>query len=429
MTAIVFHQGLGAARRHVQRAAGAEAAAVDHSRDGETRFAEILAILVIGAVFSTLAVALRAFTRLKMLRTFGLDDVLMVAAQVLVLGTAVAIGLESAWGLGKHSWVQPKEDMIPYMKSFYVSIILYNIATTVVKLSILLQYRRIFANDLMQKMTTWGLAFMAAWTVMLCFLLPMMCLPVAAFWDPTVEGRCIDLLASWYTMAAVNIVADFFIFSLPIPVINSLQIPRRQKRMLIFVFGLGFVTCIISAFRIKTLRVAAQTQDPFWDNVDAATWSFLEVTIGILAACLPTLRPIFVALLPRLFNGSSFSNNRNKGQPSKYGHNTSELNGGGPARHGLGRHLPSSSTERLNRQTRNDIEMTGSEPDRAPEYTVSVSSGSPTFPEKMPRAKSPPGGGGGGREEAAMYKGQIMTTTVVTQQVTFDDGKRNPTQG
>ncbi|KAK2042612.1 hypothetical protein LZ31DRAFT_555905 [Colletotrichum somersetense] len=418
MTAIVFHQGLAAAR-HVQRAA--EAAAIDHSRDGETRFAEILAILIIGAVFSTLAVALRAFTRLKMLRTFGLDDVLMVVAQVLVLGTAVAIGLESAWGLGKHSWVQPKEDFIPYMKSFYVSIILYNIATTVVKLSILLQYRRIFANDLMQKMTTWGLAFMTAWTIMLCFLLPMMCLPVAAFWDSTVKGRCIDLLASWYTMAAVNIVADFFIFSLPIPVINSLQLPRRQKRMLIFVFGLGFVTCIISAFRIKTLRVAAQTQDPFWDNVDAATWSFLEVTIGILAACLPTLRPIFVALLPRLFNGSSFSN-KNKGQPSKYGH-TSELNRG-PARHGLGRHLPLSSTERLNHQSQNDIEMMGSEPDRAPEYTVSVSSGSPTFPEKMSRAKSP----GGGREEVAIFKGQIRTTTVVTQQVTFDDGKRNPTQ-
>ncbi|KAK1579258.1 uncharacterized protein LY79DRAFT_348289 [Colletotrichum navitas] len=415
MTAIVFHQALGAVR-HVQRDAAAEALVIDHSRDGESRFAEILAILIIGAVLSTLAVALRAFTRIKMLHTFGLDDVLMVGAQILVIGAAVAIGLESAWGLGKHSWVQPKEDYIPYMKSFYVSIILYNVATTVVKLSILLQYRRIFANSLMQTMTTWGLAFMTAWTVMLCFLLPMMCLPVAAFWDTTIKGRCIDLLASWYVMAAVNIVADFVIFSLPIPVINSLQIPRRQKRMLIFVFGLGFLTCIISAFRIKTLRVAAQTQDPFWDNVDAATWSFLEVTIGILAACLPTLRPIFVALLPRLFDGSSF-HSRSKGQTAS---EPSRVQG----RHELGRHLPLSSTERLNHQIQNDIEMSGSEPDRAPEYTVSVSSGSPTVSEKMSRVKSP----SGVKDEAANVKGQIRTTTVVTQQVTFDNAKRSPTQ-
>ncbi|KAK1961832.1 hypothetical protein LY78DRAFT_587835 [Colletotrichum sublineola] len=422
MTAIVFHQGLGAAR-HVQRAA--EAAVIDHSRDGETRFAEILAILVVGAVLSTLAVALRAFTRLKMLRTFGLDDVIMVVAQILALGTAVAIGLEeSKWGLGKHSWVQPKEDYVPYMKSFYVSIILYNIATTVVKLSILLQYRRIFANELMQKLTTWGLVFMTAWTVMLCFLLPMMCLPVAAFWDSTVDGRCINLLASWYTMAGVNIVADFFIFSLPIPVINSLQIPRRQKRMLIFVFGLGFGTCIISAFRIKTLRVAAQTQDPFWDNVDAATWSFLEVTIGILAACLPTLRPIFVAIFPRLFNGSSYQM-KSKGNPSQYTSNYGHGSERVPAtRHGLGRHLPLSSTERLDRQRQTDVEFSGSELDRAPEYTVSVSSGSPTFPDKMFRVKTP----SGFREEEASLKGQIRTTIVVTQQVTFDNARRSPRQ-
>ncbi|KDN66580.1 hypothetical protein CSUB01_10139 [Colletotrichum sublineola] len=421
MTAIVFHQGLGAAR-HVQRAA--EAAVIDHSRDGETRFAEILAILVVGAVLSTLAVALRAFTRLKMLRTFGLDDVIMVVAQILALGTAVAIGLESKWGLGKHSWVQPKEDYVPYMKSFYVSIILYNIATTVVKLSILLQYRRIFANELMQKLTTWGLVFMTAWTVMLCFLLPMMCLPVAAFWDSTVDGRCINLLASWYTMAGVNIVADFFIFSLPIPVINSLQIPRRQKRMLIFVFGLGFGTCIISAFRIKTLRVAAQTQDPFWDNVDAATWSFLEVTIGILAACLPTLRPIFVAIFPRLFNGSSYQM-KSKGNPSQYTSNYGHGSERVPAtRHGLGRHLPLSSTERLDRQRQTDVELSGSELDRAPEYTVSVSSGSPTFPDKMFRVKTP----SGFREEEASLKGQIRTTIVVTQQVTFDNARRSPRQ-
>ncbi|KAJ0137716.1 hypothetical protein CTA2_2011 [Colletotrichum tanaceti] len=127
------------------------------------------------------------------------------------------------------------------MKSFYASIILYNIASTVVKLSILLQYRRIFSNDWMQRLTTWGLAFMCAWFVTVSFLHPLMCVPVAAFWDETVEGRCIDLLATWYVMAGVNLVADFVIFSMPIPVINSLQLPRRQKRMLFVVFGLGFL--------------------------------------------------------------------------------------------------------------------------------------------------------------------------------------------
>ncbi|GJC91417.1 integral membrane protein [Colletotrichum higginsianum] len=344
---------------------------VDRSRDGESRFAEILAMLIVGSVLSTAAVALRAFTRMRMLRTFGLDDTVMVVAQ-----------------------------------SFYASIVLYNIATTVVKLSILLQYRRIFSSDWMQRLTTWGLAFMSAWTIMLCFLLPLMCVPVAAFWDESVEGRCIDLLTSWYVMAGVNLVADFVMFSMPIPVINSLQLPRRQKRMLFFVFGLGFLTCIISVYRLQTLRVAAHTEDPYWDNVDAATWSFLEVTIGILAACLPTLRPIFVTLLPRLFNGSSFHAKSGSGRPSRYGinnNNNNDHNNPYGSRYGhasegntmvgimsaLGRHRPPSSTEGLNRQAGGDeVELPGPETERSVEYTVSVSTGAS---DKLSRATSPRG--------------------------------------
>ena len=38
-----------------------------------------------------------------------------------------------------------------------------------------------------------------------------------------------------------------------------------------------------------------------WDNVGAATWSFLELTTGAIAACLPTLKPVFLACMPRLF--------------------------------------------------------------------------------------------------------------------------------
>ncbi|WQF78751.1 hypothetical protein CDEST_03765 [Colletotrichum destructivum] len=414
---------------------------VDRSRDGESRFAEILAMLIVGSVLSTAAVALRAFTRMRMLRTFGLDDTVMVVAQILVIGAAVAIGLETRYGLGKHSWVQPPEDYVPYMKSFYASIVLYNIATTVFKLSILLQYRRIFSSDWMQRLTTWGLVFMSAWTVMLCFLLPLMCVPVAAFWDESVEGRCIDLLTSWYVMAGVNLVADFVMFSMPIPVINSLQLPRRQKRMLFFVFGLGFLTCIISVYRLQTLRVAAHTEDPYWDNVDAATWSFLEVTIGILAACLPTLRPIFVTLLPRLFNGSSFHAKSGSGRPSRYGNNNNnnDNNNNNPygSRYGhasegntmvgimsaLGRHRPPSSTEGLNRQAGGDeVEISGPETERSVEYTVSVSTGTS---DKLSRATSPRGS----EDDEEAVGGHIRTTTVVTQQVTFGGTKRGGNAG
>ncbi|KAF9871050.1 integral membrane protein [Colletotrichum karsti] len=400
---------------------------IDHSLDGESRQGEIIAILVVGSVLSSVAVGLRAFTRLKMLRTFGVDDATMLLAQMLALGSAVAIGLEGKWGLGSHSWVPPPEDYVPYMKSFYSSIVVYNIAICLVKVSILFQYRRIFANEIMQKLTMYGLAFMLTWTFTLSILLPLVCYPVAKFWDDSIDGRCLNYLNIWYGMSGVNLVSDFIIFSMPIPVINSLQLPRRQKRMLLLVFGLGFFTCIISALRIRTLRVAAQTKDPYWDNVDAATWSFLEVTIGILAACLPTLRPIFVTLLPRLFNGSSL-NMRSSGKracasryPSRYANPYIQASHNDRTTGPLYKSplpspsLPTSSSEGMKHF--DDIEMSGGRRNDAPkDYTVTCSAArrSKSPETKIQRLTSQR------RSDEEQGIGHIITTTTVTQEVTFE---------
>lgn len=108
-----------------------------------------------------------------------------------------------------------------------------------VKISILLQFRRIFANSIMQRITAYGVAFFSAWAVTLSFLLTLVCIPVAAFWDTSIQGRCLDNLTIWYVMASVNLVSDFSLFIMPLPVIQSLQLPRKQKYTLSIVFGFG----------------------------------------------------------------------------------------------------------------------------------------------------------------------------------------------
>ncbi|KAH7123202.1 hypothetical protein EDB81DRAFT_665771 [Dactylonectria macrodidyma] len=281
-----------------------EGTVVNHSLDGESRSAELCIILSIFCLISTIAVVLRSYIRLVLLRAFGFDDGIMVVAQLLTIGTTVAIGVETKYGLGFHTWLQPQEHFIPYMQAFYSSIVIYNIAICAVKIAILLQYGRIFAVRIMQLITFYGVIFMVAWTIMLCFLLTLMCIPVAKFWDSTIPGQCLNSLIIWYVMAGFNLATDVAIFCLPLPMIRSLQLPQKQKIMLFIIFGLGFFTCIISIIRIQTLKIAASTKDPNWDNVDAAIWSFLELSIAIIATCLPTLRPIFSKIMPRVFGSS-----------------------------------------------------------------------------------------------------------------------------
>lgn len=58
--------------------------------------------------------------------------------------------------------------------------------------------------------------------------------------------------------------------------------------------------CVVAMYRIPKLYPASLNRDITWDNVDAAIFSFLELTIAVVAACLPTLRPVLAAVFPRL---------------------------------------------------------------------------------------------------------------------------------
>ncbi|KAL2162981.1 hypothetical protein VTH06DRAFT_6817 [Thermothelomyces fergusii] len=269
--------------------------------DDDTRVVEIIAILSVTSILSTLVVVLRCYSRAVILRSFGLDDAIMVPAQILTLASAVAIGLETKYGLGRHRAVISDEDVVSYMKSFFASIVVYNIAVCLTKISILLQYNRIFSNTMLRKVIMAGLIFLSCWGVTLCFLLPMVCMPVAKFWRPEMDGFCLDSGTIWYVMAGVNVVTDFSLFTMPIPVISSLQLPKKQKGFLMIVFTLGIFPCAVSIYRITTLSAAARSTDITWDNVNAATFSFLELTVGVITICLPTLRPVLVHAMPRIF--------------------------------------------------------------------------------------------------------------------------------
>lgn len=70
------------------------------------------------------------------------------------------------------------------------------------------------------------------------------------------------------------------------------------------VFCLGGVTCIVSLLRLQSLYAVSVSEDISWDNPMAALWSNLEVNIGILCACLPTLKTCIVRFFPRIFSSN-----------------------------------------------------------------------------------------------------------------------------
>lgn len=80
------------------------------------------------------------------------------------------------------------------------------------------------------------LGIYGSWAVLSGFL---NCIPVAKFWDKTLEGYCLDDKGLWFSNASMHITTDLVILIIPIPALAKLDLPKRQKIALITVFALG----------------------------------------------------------------------------------------------------------------------------------------------------------------------------------------------
>jgi hypothetical protein len=117
----------------------------------------------------------------------------------------------------------------------------YSAATAAVKMSILLQYRRVFAVPHIKWLTFFGLIIILTFACAMMLVFAFLCSPVAAFWDRSIPGYCLNPEPFWYTHSGFNIISDFFIFLMPFSLVKSLHVPPRRKALLFIVFGLGFL--------------------------------------------------------------------------------------------------------------------------------------------------------------------------------------------
>ncbi|KAK0109336.1 hypothetical protein ONS96_003155 [Cadophora gregata f. sp. sojae] len=189
------------------------------------------------------------------------------------------------------------------------------------KTSILIFYLRMSRNT--QKIlriasyVTLGVVNIAG--VVLTFLNAFQCNPVSAAYDPTKSNqKCISIVTLYLCSAPVNIITDLAILVLPIPVLTGMRLPQRQKTILILTFALGIFVTIVDVVRIYYLQQAVDTQtiaqsrlgtgvDFAWTASTALMWSAVEVNVGIICACIPTLKPLVKRILPSMITDRSRS--------------------------------------------------------------------------------------------------------------------------
>ncbi|KAL0257126.1 hypothetical protein SLS55_007936 [Diplodia seriata] len=223
--------------------------------------------------------------------------------------TILAIMIDN--GLGKHVLSISLGTYQAYIHWFWAGTISYFYSTTLIKVSLLLQYLRLFEKRsktyyLIIAMTVlislWGFAYSA--------LLAFACSPAQKFWDYNRPGKCFGFGAgandpetfftSFATHSATNMALDIIVFTFPIFSLSAMDLEGRRKYA---IAGLATLGAVVVALSVARLASIAETRagtypvtDPTWLAPTSIVLSCLEVDIAVLCASIPIFWPLISAL-------------------------------------------------------------------------------------------------------------------------------------
>lgn len=205
------------------------------------------------------------------------------------------------------------------------------------KTSILLLYRRLAkTTNFFHVSTTACLVLVNLAGLVFTLMCIFQCRPISEIFNLSPSSKkCIDIVTLYLVSAPVNILTDLIILFLPMPLLTGLALPPKQKIILIATFALGGFVTVVDVMRIAYLQETSTARlevlsdaegrnnaqgNLFWYTAPPCMWSTVEVNVGIICACIPVLKPLFVRLAPRFFGslGSKAAENTNSGRSMIY---------------------------------------------------------------------------------------------------------------
>ncbi|KAF1834516.1 hypothetical protein BDW02DRAFT_630296 [Decorospora gaudefroyi] len=228
-------------------------------------------LIVQASTLSSIALVvtvLRCYVRLVMLKAFEKDYWTIIVSMLL---TTIIFGCyvsEVPFGLGKHLAVI-RMDKPKYRELLKIRLV-HQVCVT--------------AGVIMVKISIFS------------------CIPITAIWDfrlrppPMGSGNAKCLSNITFSQIAffntvVNIATDFLLALLPIPIVWNLSLSLRAKILLALVLSLGIFASVAGIMKAHVSKTMLNDAERFvYDRY--SMWNFIELDVGIIAASLPTLKPL-----------------------------------------------------------------------------------------------------------------------------------------
>ncbi|KAI0402488.1 hypothetical protein F4802DRAFT_370572 [Xylaria palmicola] len=262
-----------------------------------------IAFVVILAVLSAAAVALRLRSRRLAGSGAQVDDWLALSALLLSLGlgaTTVVAFLVNGLGWDARSLAAVDLRAASELQKLnFIGIILYGTALTSIRLSVLLFYLRVFPTAIVRRGGYVLATASIAWFITTEVFNLARCKPITYMWNQSIaDGRCVSAAAGIIVPAAFNVVVDACTVTLPVREVVKLKLWTEKRRKMIGVFVIGGIATVASLARLVSMSIYL-TLDYETDHGTGelsalySASSCFEVFLAIIAACAPTVLPAY----------------------------------------------------------------------------------------------------------------------------------------
>ncbi|KAL5119772.1 hypothetical protein ACEQ8H_002378 [Pleosporales sp. CAS-2024a] len=220
------------------------------------------------------------------------DDIVLLAASLCGLGTAIVISTAADSGLGKIQCLLASTELDDIQVKVFVSTILFVLALSISKCSVLMFLRHVADNTLQGRTGIMVIGVVVVvWTLAVMTGIIFEC-EMPRPWQIW-TGKCIPMIPFWITATVVDMIIDIALFLLSIQTVWRLSLDHRQKNIAFSILSLRIMLIVASAMRLGYLNQAlARLSDPTFHYIPYAISTLFQSTTSVILACALAFTPM-----------------------------------------------------------------------------------------------------------------------------------------
>ncbi|KAG6997768.1 hypothetical protein G7Y79_00038g075270 [Physcia stellaris] len=275
-------------------------------------------------VISLFLVVSRMYSRIKLTRNVWWDDWLICFAVTLDFIISTIWSVYAGRGYARHLYYIPLEQVPDIIKLNTISRAMCMFSIAIGKISVAFLIERIAGPSRWRKwlLRTISVTIFISAVITLTFFFAQ-CNPARAVWDKALikqgKATCWNPIPinTWnLIIASYWAFLDFALAFIPIDMVWKLQLDLKKKFLLSGLLGMGVFAGICASVKTSKIPITVKAQtDITWQTVELLMWNGIEMNVIIIAACIPTLRPLFLILFNRATPSDFLSHRRHSSYP------------------------------------------------------------------------------------------------------------------